>query len=128
MKIPDKKIVNIQINEAKRRQIDEGVIIAKKIDILRAELSSLENRRREFIEGNKKVLEKELSELSEKKNVLLRKIHEYESKYKGMTEIEVKEQKDIERGIFLENREKEAQKRFDRLTLLSEEIISNMRK
>lgn len=49
MKIPSKRIVNAQISEQRRVQIEEGVILAKKIDILRSSLLDLQKQREEYL-------------------------------------------------------------------------------
>lgn len=63
MKLLDKKQVNSQANAERKNQIDEGILLATKIDKLRMTLSSLEEQHRLFIGGIKKELEDQTSEL-----------------------------------------------------------------
>lgn len=126
MKIPSKNIVNSQIAEQRRQHVLEGVQIAKKIDVLRESQLFLENKQHEFIENSKKELEKELSGLYSERDRIKKEIEDYEKKYKGLTKVEIKKKKDIERGLFLQQREKEAEVRLTRLTLLSNNIIEKI--
>lgn len=64
MKLLPKSQVLANVNEQKRLQIEEGVILAKKVDALRQTLLDLEDQQRKFIEGQRAVLERELGQLN----------------------------------------------------------------
>ena len=80
MKIPSKQIVNTQIADQKRHQVLEGVMIAKKVDVLRASLLELERNQKNFIEQSTIELTKATEKLHTKKIVLEREIKEAEEK------------------------------------------------
>ena len=80
MKIPSKQIVNTQIQDQKRHQVLEGVMIAKKVDVLRASLLELERNQKNFIEQSTIELTKATEKLHTKKIVLEREIKEAEEK------------------------------------------------
>lgn len=63
MKIPTKKQVNSDIAENRRRQIEDGVLLAKKVDALREELLGLQRQRINLVEEIK-LLEDKKSGLS----------------------------------------------------------------
>lgn len=67
MKLLTKSQIVVSNSQIKKSQIEEGVRIAKKIDLLREELLSLQKQRLDFIEGTKneivKRTEKEQREL-----------------------------------------------------------------
>ena len=65
MKLLPKSQVHAQVNEQRRQQIDEGMILAKKVDALRQTLAELEEQQRKFSEGTKRELERETQELHE---------------------------------------------------------------
>ena len=52
MKILPRKIANEVIQDKKRQQIDEGLLIAKKVDALRGSMLELENQTAYFMEQN----------------------------------------------------------------------------
>jgi len=49
MKLLPKSVVNSELASQKKKQIDEGLMIAKKVDALRETLSSLEEQHRRFL-------------------------------------------------------------------------------
>lgn len=51
MKLLPKSVINTELASQKKKQIDEGLMIAKKVDALRETLSSLEKQHRDFIGG-----------------------------------------------------------------------------
>lgn len=59
MRLLDKKTVNTVLAGERKGQIDEGVILAKKIDALRQTLSSLQLQHQEFINGMSEELRKQ---------------------------------------------------------------------
>ena len=63
MKLLPKKAVNTQVQSAHKAMIDEGVLIAKKVDTLRQTLTSLESQHNQFIAGMKGELEQKLGGL-----------------------------------------------------------------
>lgn len=70
MKILKKQIINTQIAEHRRQQIEEGLSLAKKIDALRNELLELQKKRTDFIEGTKSELQQQLKSLYQEKEKL----------------------------------------------------------
>ena len=85
MKLLPKSVVNTELASQKKKQIDEGLLIARKVDALRVTLASLEKQHKDFIDGMQielklqtKPLIDEISErkleirdLEEKKKLLL---------------------------------------------------------
>ncbi len=74
MKLLDKKKILSESNAQKKEQIDEGVRIAKKVDILREELPRLEKQRADFLAGSQMELDKAIGSRIEKKATLDREI------------------------------------------------------
>jgi hypothetical protein len=64
MKLLDKKKINSDQNFQKALLIQDGIKIAKKIDILRETLSTLENQHSSFIDNTKKALKEATEELN----------------------------------------------------------------
>ena len=62
MKLLPKKIVQVQVEDQRRAQIEEGVLIAKKVDALREKLADLEKQHSMFVMG----IEDNLKEKTEK--------------------------------------------------------------
>jgi len=85
MKLLPKKTIDVQVAAQRKAQIDEGVVIAKKIDALRQTYGSLETQHKAFLDGMKKSLDDsnrkliesiahkklEIEELEEKRSRLL---------------------------------------------------------
>lgn len=65
MKLLDKKTIHSVTAHQRKSQIDEGVMLAKKIDTLRETLSSLEQQHKLFIEGMQDNLKSSIKELEE---------------------------------------------------------------
>lgn len=63
MKLLDRKFVTVNVAEQKRQQIEEGLMIARKIDGLRVQLSELEKTRSLFIENTEEELKKKTAPL-----------------------------------------------------------------
>ena len=80
MKIPSKQQVSVQIADQKRHQVAEGLIIARKIDVMRDSLLNLERNQKNFIEQSTKELTEATEKLYTKKVVLEREIKEAEIK------------------------------------------------
>jgi hypothetical protein len=80
MKIPSKQQVSVQIADQKRHQVAEGLIIARKIDVMRDSLLNLERNQKNFIEQSTKELNEATDKLYTKKIVLEREIKEAEDK------------------------------------------------
>lgn len=86
MKLLEKKQINENIQIQRKNQIDSGIFLAKKIDALREELSSLEKQRTDFISGSRKVIEDELSNLQSIKKHIENEIKESEKKLAKLRE------------------------------------------
>lgn len=80
MKLLDKKKIASDFNDQKKAQVDEGVRIAKQVDILREELASLEHQREVFLAGSKLELTKATGVLLEKIETLKGEIKKLEEK------------------------------------------------
>lgn len=65
MRLQDKKTIATQVAGQRKSQIDEGIILATKIDKLRATHSSLEKQHNEYVAGLKSNLEQTLGGLEE---------------------------------------------------------------
>lgn len=63
MKLFKKSVVASEAAEQKRRQIDEGIAIARKVDALRETLASLEKQQSEFIRGTETELKAKAANL-----------------------------------------------------------------
>lgn len=70
MKLLDRKIISNDFVLQKKAQIDEGVIIARKVDVLRETLASLEKQHRDFIAGTRQDLLNATSQLINEKESL----------------------------------------------------------
>lgn len=85
MKLQSKKQLNNQFQETRRQEIEEGVKLAKKIDVLRETLASLEKQHETFLAGMGRELDEktkeqrleiarlqsEIKQLEERRKVLL---------------------------------------------------------
>ncbi len=80
MKLQPKKQVNDSFNAQRRNQIDEGVRIAKKIDVLRETLVTLEEQHKNFIARSKEELILATKKLTEEKSTIEREIQRLEAK------------------------------------------------
>jgi uncharacterized protein (DUF3084 family) len=70
MKLLDKKTIQVEKASERKKEIDEGVKLAKKIDKLREESSSEEGRLAKFREASLKKIRDDISKLSEEKSSL----------------------------------------------------------
>ena len=86
MKILPRKIANEVIQDKKRQQIDEGLLIAKKVDALRGSMLELENQRAYFIEQNVNEINKATSQLYADKQELENEIKALEKERKKLQE------------------------------------------
>ncbi len=75
MKLLKKSTVTLELNTQKKMQIDEGVMIAGKIDALRKTLTELETQHQNFAQGKKKELISLLGsiekDIEDKKSIVL---------------------------------------------------------
>lgn len=122
MKLLSKRQTDIESNILKRNQIDEGVRIAKKVDVLRETLADLEGQRALFISNSKRELEKETEKLykelevlqakikkaQERRNVLLKPLNEEWEDVKSL-KIELKQNKDFISDKIYQLNERESQ-------------------
>ncbi len=65
MKLLDRKTVNVELARQRKQQIDEGVTIATKIDVLRQTLGSLEAQHKTFLTGMQSELQRATEGLSD---------------------------------------------------------------
>lgn len=80
MKLQPKQQITQSINLERKTQIDEGIALAKKIDLLRETLASLEKQHNDFIAGSRVEIEKNLKVLQERKSNLLGEINKLEER------------------------------------------------
>ena len=80
MKLQPKQQITQSINLERKTQIDEGIALAKKIDVLRETLASLEKQHQDFIAGSRVEIEKNLKVLQERKSNLLGEINKLEER------------------------------------------------
>lgn len=80
MKLLDKKKISSDFNTQRKMQIDEGVQIAKKVDVLRETLVSLEAQHKSFIAGSRQELINATDTLQNKKATLEGEIRKLEEK------------------------------------------------
>jgi chromosome segregation protein len=119
MKLQPKKQVNILYQEERRKEIDEGVNLAKKIDVLRETLGSLEKQHETFLAATSRELEErtrekrleiknltqEISKLTEQRQILVKPLDDEWSKLEEAKQIFDQDKQD------LESRENELQKK-----------------
>lgn len=67
MKLLSKSSVRDQSMNQRKKEIDDGVFIATRVDKLRETLASLESQQKKFIESNQKTINDSLNNLFEKK-------------------------------------------------------------
>ena len=80
MKLRDKKQIASDFQEQKKSQVDEGVRIAKNVDLLREELASLEKQRKDFLDGSKLELTKATGKLLERIEILKGEVKKLEER------------------------------------------------
>lgn len=144
MKILPRKIANEVIQDKKRQQIDEGLLIAKKVDALRGSLLELENQRAYFIEQTSSAINIATSQVYQDKQELENEIKDLEKQRKKLQEPLDKEWKKVDeeqeliskqwkqlvtnqedfknREINLKNKESEYEKRERNNTLTQNEF------
>lgn len=76
MKLLERKIINENVQAERKNQIDNGIVLAKKVDKLRHELLDLEKQRTDFIAGSQETLYKALGDLKSQKGNLEAEIKE----------------------------------------------------
>ncbi len=76
MKLLEKQQINKAVQDERKLVIDSGIALAKKVDVLRQELPSLEKQRADFIATSKETIENELKDLRSDKGALLADIKE----------------------------------------------------
>lgn len=86
MKIPDRKQIASDFNLQRKLQVDEGVKIAKKVDVLRETLASLEEQHRKFIAGTRQDLINQTEGLERKKADLQGELVHLEERRKRLLE------------------------------------------
>lgn len=144
MKLLAKKSIDVEVAAQKKAQIDEGVSIAKKVDVLRNTLSSLETQHRRFLDGISSELKREtqslietiaslrieISDLEEKRKKLLEPLdEEWENVKLKSKEILAREQKISEteshldfREIRIDERDKKSKESVSRANLREREL------
>jgi len=78
MKLLKKQVINAQIADQRKNQIEEGLNLAKKIDALRNDLLNLQKQRLDFIENSTREMKQVLIPLYEKKEKLEQEIKSFE--------------------------------------------------
>jgi len=107
MKIPDRKQIASDFNLQRKLQVDEGVKIAKKVDVLRETLASLEEQHRKFIAGTRQDLINQTEGLERKKADLQGELVHLEERRKRL----------------LEPLDKEWAKLYDKETILTKRLF-----
>lgn len=116
MKLLDRKTLNSDFNLQKKMQIDEGVVIAKKIDVLRETLVSLEAQHKKFIEGIRQDLITQTKSLEDRKSAVQGEIFKLEERRK-----ELLKPLDDQWALIKENKAK-IQKVLDKIKILEENL------
>lgn len=86
MKLLRKSVLDAQVAKERKAQIDEGVMIANKVDILRRDLANLQAQHQQFIGGMKFELKKETEELITKVAVLKSELKVLEDRRRTLLE------------------------------------------
>ncbi len=76
MKLLEKQEINKSVQAERKAVIDSGIILAKKVDILRHELPALEKQRADFIASSKETIASEIKDLRSEKGILAAEIKE----------------------------------------------------
>ena len=84
MKLLAKKQVNEEVALQKSSQIKEGVTIARKIDVLRETLASLEKQREIFLAGSKEELKRHTADLQKEADRIKGEIRQLEERRKEL--------------------------------------------
>lgn len=80
MQLIKKSVVQNELAQQKKQQIDEGVKIAGKVDLLRRTLADLEDQQTKFIEKSRLELEKQTKDLHAQVEYLKKEILHLEDK------------------------------------------------
>ncbi len=80
MKLLDKKTINKDQQDLRRSQIEEGTLLARKIDVLRETLSSLEKQHADFLVSSQKQTQEVMTQLESNLEPLRQEIRALESK------------------------------------------------
>lgn len=74
MRLLPKSVIHTELASQKKKQIDEGLMIARKVDVLRETLTSLEQQHKEFVGGMKSELKAQtqplIDEIAERKQIV----------------------------------------------------------
>jgi len=81
MRLMDRKKISSDFNIQRKMQIDKGVTIAKKVDVLRETLVSLEAQHDKFIAGSRQELMNATKDLEEKKKIKQDELNELNKKF-----------------------------------------------
>lgn len=80
MKLQSIKQLNNELANERKKQIDEGLYIAQKVDVLRQTLASLEAQHQKFLAGSREESDKVIAELDQKKSTLKNEISKLEER------------------------------------------------
>jgi len=95
MQLLPKSIINTEIASQKKKQIDEGLLIARKVDSLRETLASLEKQHSDFIGGMQRELKSQTQPLIDKIANLKLEIESLEVKRKELLKPLTKEWEEV---------------------------------
>lgn len=127
MKLLKRSTLNIEIAAQKKQQIDEGLLIARKVDALRQTLASLEQQQQKFVSGmegelklrtDKLLIEiasrkLEIAHLSEKKNKLIEDLKDEWDRLKNGQKVNEDTRDILAKGLIkLSDREKKIEEKF----------------
>ena len=95
MNLLPKSIINTEIASQKKKQIDEGLLIARKVDTLRETLASLEKQHADFIGGMQRELKSQTQPLIDNIASLKLEIESLEAKRKELLKPLTKEWEEV---------------------------------
>jgi chromosome segregation ATPase len=122
MKLIPKSIVNTEIANQKKKQIDEGLLIARKVDSLRETLASLEKQHSDFIDGMQRELKSQTQPLIDNIASLKLEIENLESKRKELLKPLTKEWEEVNsKQKQIDNTLEQLSK--DRLVLAKDQLV-----
>lgn len=124
MKLLKKSTVTSELNLQRKNQIDEGIVLAKKVDALRKTLSELEAQHQNFIISKEQELSTRFKELENSIKELKAEIRELEQRRSELLKPLDAEWAELKsKEIYLQQKEEDNQKWFIQLQQSEKDIL-----